>query len=45
MEIISIKEARIISESDKIHTDGEPVVAAKELELRINPLSLNVLVP
>ena len=45
VEIIRIKEAIIRQERDYAHIDGEPVIIGKELKIKINPLSLKVIVP
>jgi hypothetical protein len=45
VEIIKVKELIIRQERDYAHIDGEPVFIGKELKIKINPLSLKVLVP
>ena len=45
VEIIQVKEAIIRQERDYAHIDGEPVITGKELKIKINPLSLKVIVP
>lgn len=45
VEITKIKEVVIRQENIYAHIDGEPVMIGKELRVKINPLSLKVLVP
>jgi hypothetical protein len=40
-----VKEATIRQERDYAHIDGEPVFIGKGLKIKINPLSLKVIVP
>jgi hypothetical protein len=45
-EIIRAKEVVLKRKKGKsIHLDGDPKTMGKELTMRINPLSLNVIVP
>lgn len=46
IEIIKAKEVRIIRKKGKtIHFDGDPFKMSKTLDMKINPLSLNIIVP
>jgi len=46
MNIIKVKEARIISRKIKVvHIDGDPFEMSRELLLKVNPLSLKIIVP
>ena len=45
LEIIPFKNLKLISVTDKIHIDGEPVIAQKEFELIIKPLALTIIAP
>ncbi len=46
VEIIRGKEVTLIRKKGKsIHLDGDPMIMGKELSIKINPLSLNVVVP
>lgn len=46
IEIIKAKEVKIQRKKGKnIHFDGEPFKMGKTLELKINPLSMNIIVP
>lgn len=45
VEITKITEAVIRQENSYAHIDGEPVMIGNEVRVKINPLSLNVLVP
>ena len=45
VELIKVKEVIIRQERDYAHIDGEPIMIGKELKVKINPLSLNVVVP
>ncbi len=46
VEIIRAKEVVLKRKKGKtIHLDGDPMIMGKELTMRINPLSLNVIVP
>jgi YegS/Rv2252/BmrU family lipid kinase len=45
VEIIKVKEVIIRQERDYAHIDGEPVIIGNELKIKINPLSLKVVVP
>ena len=46
MEVIKVKEARIISKKNRtVHIDGDPFEMPGELVLKVNPSSLKVIVP
>lgn len=45
VEIIKVKELIIRQEKNYAHIDGEPVIIGKELKVKINPLSLNIVIP
>jgi len=46
IEIIQAKEVQVFRKKGKtIHLDGDPKQTGKQLTIRINPLSLNILVP
>ncbi|MEK6616425.1 MAG: YegS/Rv2252/BmrU family lipid kinase [Bacteroidota bacterium] len=45
VEITKVKEAIIRQENKYAHIDGEPYNMGNELRIKINPLSLNVIVP
>jgi len=46
MEIIKASEVKLIQpHNDYIHIDGEPVKLGEELNIKVKPLSLNVIVP
>ncbi len=45
METFRTKEILIKQNSDAAHIDGEPVQLGKELKIKVNPLSLKVIVP
>jgi diacylglycerol kinase (ATP) len=45
VEIIRIKEAIIRQQNSYAHVDGEPVMIGNELRIKVNPLSLKVIVP
>lgn len=45
LEIFRAKEILIKQNSDRGHIDGEPVLFGKEMKIKVNPLSLNVLIP
>jgi diacylglycerol kinase (ATP) len=46
IEIIKAKEVRIVRKKGKtIHFDGDPFKMSKILDMKINPLSLNIIVP
>ncbi len=45
VEITKMKEVMIRQEKTYAHIDGEPVTIGNELRVKINPLSLKVLVP
>jgi YegS/Rv2252/BmrU family lipid kinase len=45
VEIIKIKEATIRQEKTIAHIDGEPYMIGNELKVKVNPLSLKVIVP
>ena len=46
IEIIKAKEIKLIQEKNRtINLDGEPVKIGKELFIKINPLSLKIIVP
>jgi diacylglycerol kinase (ATP) len=46
IEIIKAKEVRIVRKKGKtVHFDGDPFKMSKEVEMKINPLSLNIIVP
>lgn len=45
VEIVQVKEAVIHQQHDYAHIDGEAVFVGKKLHIRINPLSLKVIVP
>ncbi|MBI3501025.1 MAG: YegS/Rv2252/BmrU family lipid kinase [Bacteroidetes bacterium] len=45
VEFKKITEAIIHQERNYAHIDGEPVIIGKELKVKINPLSLKVIVP
>lgn len=45
VRITKMKEAIIRQEKNYAHIDGEPVIIGNELRIKINPLSLRVLVP
>ena len=46
IEIIKAKEVRIVRKKGKtIHFDGDPFKMSKTLDMKINPLSLNIIVP
>ncbi|MBI4945096.1 MAG: diacylglycerol kinase family lipid kinase [Bacteroidetes bacterium] len=45
VEILKVKEVIIRQERDYAHIDGEPVIIGKELKVKVNPLSLKVVVP
>jgi len=46
IEIIKAKEVKIQRKKGKnIHFDGEPFKMGKKLEMKINPLSMNIIVP
>jgi diacylglycerol kinase (ATP) len=45
VEIFRVKEAIIRQENTYAHVDGEPVIVGNELKVKVNPLSLKVIVP
>jgi len=46
IEIIRVKQAMIRRKKGKgIHLDGDPMKTGKVLEMKVNPLSLNIIVP
>ena len=46
IEIIRAREATITRKKGKtMHFDGDPVAIGKRLEMKINPLSLNIIIP
>ena len=45
VEIIKMQEVNIRQERNYAHIDGEPVIIGNELKVKINPLSLKVIVP
>lgn len=45
LEIIKGEEVIVRQPYDFVHLDGEPVLMGKELHIRVNPLSLNIVVP
>ena len=46
VEIIQAKEVRLVRKKGKSgHVDGDPFVAGKNVHLKIQPLSLNVIIP
>jgi len=46
IEIIRAKQATIIRKKGKtMHFDGDPIAMGKKLEMKVNPLSLNIIVP
>jgi diacylglycerol kinase (ATP) len=46
IEIIRAKEATITRKKGKtMHFDGDPVTMGKKLEMKVNPLSLNIIIP
>ena len=46
IEIIRAKEATITRKKGKtMHFDGDPIAMGKKLEMKVNPLSLNILIP
>jgi len=45
MEIIKAKEVIVSKEEDHIQIDGDYMHLGKELEVRVNPLAMNILVP
>jgi len=45
MEIIRAPKVILKGESDILHIDGDSVKLSKEFEVKVNPLSLNVIVP
>jgi diacylglycerol kinase (ATP) len=46
IEIIHAKEATITRKKGKtMHFDGDPITMGKTLEMKVNPLSLNVIIP
>ena len=46
IEIIKAKEVRIVRrEGNTVHFDGDPDNMGKTLDIKINPLSLNIIVP
>jgi len=46
MEIIKAKEVKVIrKKNSKIHIDGDSLKLNKELNIKINPLSIKVIVP
>lgn len=45
LEIIRGEEVTVKQPHDYIHLDGEPVLIGKKLRIKVNPLSLNIVVP
>jgi len=46
VEFIKASEITVLQETEEVcHTDGDPVNAGKNLKVKVNPLSLNVIVP
>jgi diacylglycerol kinase (ATP) len=46
IEIIRAKEATVTRKKGKtMHFDGDPVTMGKKLEMKVNPLSLNIIIP
>ncbi len=46
IEIIRAKEATITRKKGKtMHFDGDPITMGKKLEMKVNPLSLNIIIP
>ena len=46
IEIIKAKEVRIVRKKGKtVHFDGDPFKMSKTVDMKINPLSLNIIVP
>lgn len=45
LEIVRGEDIYIHQPYDYVHLDGEPVLLGKELHIRVNPLSLNIVVP
>lgn len=45
LEIMRGEEIIVKQPHDYVHLDGEPVLLGKELHIRVNPLSLNIIVP
>lgn len=45
VEITKFKEAVIHQENTYAHVDGEPVIIGNEIRVKVNPLSLKVIVP
>jgi len=45
MEIIKAKEIKVINKNSWVNIDGEPVQLDQNLKIKVNPLSLNVIVP
>lgn len=45
LEVIKAKEVLVKQKGIIAHIDGEPIEIGKELRIKVNPLSLNVIVP
>jgi diacylglycerol kinase (ATP) len=46
VEYIKTPEITVVQQADEnCHVDGEPLEAGKVLHVKVNPLSLNVVVP
>jgi len=45
LEILQAKEVSVKQKSSIAHIDGEPIEAGTELKIKVNPLSLKVIVP
>ncbi len=45
LELLKVKEVTVIQKSTIAHIDGEPIEVGNQIQLKVNPLSLNVLIP
>jgi diacylglycerol kinase family enzyme len=45
LEIIKAKEVTVKQPSTIAHIDGEPIEIGNNIHIKVNPLSLNVIVP